>query len=166
VLFWNEQALNATRLARNPPPIASAFYATYHVAIFDTVNGHHAHATEAGSITSRLPPAPTWDAAIARRELHGAQCPLGPGRPTRAIFQLAYDRALVAIADGPGKASGIAWGQTGRAALVLAERAKERFRQANSRPVCEQTNRAKWRETPPGFRTVCPAALEKGHAFL
>src|ERR1700710_2227849 len=39
VLYWNGQALNATRLARNPPPMSSMILATYHIAIFDAVNG-------------------------------------------------------------------------------------------------------------------------------
>src|SRR5258708_40314853 len=44
VLYWNEQALNTTRLARNPPPMSALFLATYHVAIFDAVNGiTHTH---------------------------------------------------------------------------------------------------------------------------
>ncbi|MEO7598766.1 MAG: hypothetical protein ABIV50_07535, partial [Opitutus sp.] len=38
VLFWNEQAINATRLSRNPPPVAALHLATYHTAIFDTAN--------------------------------------------------------------------------------------------------------------------------------
>src|SRR5580693_6016277 len=38
VLDWTEQAIDATRLARNPPPMAALFLATYHAAIFDTVN--------------------------------------------------------------------------------------------------------------------------------
>src|ERR1035437_42915 len=44
VLYWNSQALDATRLARNPPPVSSFFFATYHAAIFDTVNSiTHTH---------------------------------------------------------------------------------------------------------------------------
>src|SRR5690606_34974126 len=39
VLDWNQEVLNATRLARNPPPLAAEFFATFHLAIFDAVNG-------------------------------------------------------------------------------------------------------------------------------
>ena len=45
VLYWNDQVIDATRLARNPPPLASHHMATFHAAIFDAVNGitrkHH-----------------------------------------------------------------------------------------------------------------------------
>jgi hypothetical protein len=39
VLRWNQEAIDAIRLSRNPPPVAALLYATYHVAIFDAVNG-------------------------------------------------------------------------------------------------------------------------------
>src|SRR5256885_1497509 len=64
VLYWNDQALDAVRLARNPPPIASAFYAAYHVAIFDAVNS----ITRDHQSWLNHEPAPadaTMDAAIA-----------------------------------------------------------------------------------------------------
>jgi hypothetical protein len=39
-LSWNDQVLNATRLSRNPHRrVAALHMATYHVAIFDAVNG-------------------------------------------------------------------------------------------------------------------------------
>jgi hypothetical protein len=39
VLVWNEEALNAIRLARNPPPIAAIHLATFHAAVHDAVIG-------------------------------------------------------------------------------------------------------------------------------
>src|ERR1043166_4979739 len=39
VLYWNQQALDATRLARNPPPMSSFFFSAFHAAIFDAANG-------------------------------------------------------------------------------------------------------------------------------
>ena len=39
VLYWSDQVLNATRLSRNPPPVAALHLATFHVAIFDALNG-------------------------------------------------------------------------------------------------------------------------------
>jgi hypothetical protein len=148
VLFWNAQALNATRLARNPPPIASAFYATYHVAIFDTVNS----ITRTHRSWLNHAPAPAdadLDAAIASASFTVLNALWGQAANPRN-FQIAYDRALAAIPDTPGKASGILWGKQ-IAGLVLAERAKSGFdkpipgQYANNEP-------GKWRETPPGFR--------------
>jgi hypothetical protein len=64
VLYWNEQALNATRLARNPPPTSSLILATYHVAIFDAVNGitrtHHGWL-----VNDPAPAGANMDAAVA-----------------------------------------------------------------------------------------------------
>lgn len=152
VLFWNEQALNATRLARNPPPIASAFYAAYHAAIFDAVNG--ITRTHQGWLVNEPAPAGAdMDAAIASASFTLLNAQWGQAANPRN-FQVAYDRALAEIADGPAKASGIAWGKQ-VAELVLAERAKSGFNKpipgeyASSQPGL-------WRETPPGFR---PATL-------
>ncbi|MEI7566709.1 MAG: vanadium-dependent haloperoxidase [Opitutaceae bacterium] len=148
VLYWNEQALNATRLARNPPPIASAYYATYHAAIFDAVNGitstHRGWLVQASAPTGANPAAAIASASFAVLNALWGQA----ANPRN--FQLAYDRALEAIPDGPGKESGLAWGRQ-VAALILANRAQSGF----DRPRPGQyasTEPGLWRETPPGFR--------------
>lgn len=75
LLYWNDQVLNATRLSRNPPPVAALHMATYHVAIFDAVNGiTRTHrpwlvGKAAGRSTSRC--RHRWS------RLHRAHCPLG-----------------------------------------------------------------------------------------
>lgn len=148
VLYWNEQALNATRLARNPPPIASAFYATYHVAIFDTVNS--ISRTHRSWINQDPAPAGTnMDAAIASASFTVLNTLWGQAANPRN-FQIAYDHALAAIPEGPDKTGGITWGRH-IAEVVLAERAKSGF----DKPIPGQyssTEPGKWRETPPGFR--------------
>ena len=152
VLYWNDQALNAVRLARNPPPIASAFYAAYHVAIFDTLNS--ITCTHRSWLNHE--PAPTgvdMDAAIAGASYTMLNAQWGQSANPRN-FQIAYEQALAAIADGPAKTSGISWGKH-VAELILAERAKSGF----DKPIPAQYASAepgKWRETPPGFR---PAVL-------
>jgi len=148
VLYWNEQALNATRLARNPPPIASSFYAAYHVAIFDAVNGiTHTHRSWINQ--DPAPAGADMDAAIASASFAMLNAQWGQAANPRN-FQVAYDQALAGIPDGPGKTSGIAWGKQ-VAGLVLAERAKSGM----ATPIPGQyssTEPGKWRETPPGFR--------------
>ena len=148
VLYWNEQALNATRLARNPPPIASAFYAAYHVAIFDAVNGI-TRTHRSWLVNDAAPAGAEMDAAIASASFTLLNAQWGQAANPRN-FQVAYDRALAVIADGPGKTSGIAWGRQ-VAERVLAERAKSGF----DKPVPGQYSSMDpglWRETPPGFR--------------
>jgi membrane-associated phospholipid phosphatase len=148
VLYWNEQALNAVRLARNPPPIASAYYAAYHAAIFDAVNG--VTRTHRGWLVNEAAPAGADpDAAIAGASLAMLNAQWGQSANPRN-FQVAYEQALAAIADGPAKTSGLAWGRH-VAELVLAERAKSGFDQ----PIpgeYSSTEPGQWRETPPGFR--------------
>jgi hypothetical protein len=152
VLFWNEQALNATRLARNPPPIASAFYAAYHVAIFDVVNSiTHTHR---GWINQEPAPAGIdMDAAIASASFTLLNAQWGQAANPRN-FQIAYDQALASVPEGPAKVAGVAWGKH-VAELVLAERAKSGFNKPSPGEYASQEP-GLWRETPPGFR---PATL-------
>ncbi len=148
VLYWNEQALNATRLARNPPPIASAFYATFHAAIFDTVNGL-THTHHGWLVNEAAPAGANLDAAITSAAFTLLNAQWGQAANPRN-FQVAYDQTLAAIADGQSKTDGLAWGKH-VAGLVLAERAKSGF----DKPIPGQytsTEPGKWRETPPGFR--------------
>ncbi len=148
VLYWNTQALDAVRLARNPPPIASAFYAAYHVAIFDTVNG--ITRTHRGWLVNEAAPAGAdMDAAVAGASFTMLNAQWGQSANPRN-FQAAYEKALAAIPDGQPKTDGIAWGKH-IAGLVLAERTKSGF----DKPIPGQyssNDPGKWRETPPGFR--------------
>jgi hypothetical protein len=148
VLEWNEQALNATRLARNPPPLSSFYFATFHAAIFDAVNG--ITRTHQGWLVNEPAPAGVdMDAAIAGAA-HAVMVSLWSATSNPHNLQAAYDKALADIPDGPGKTAGIAWGEH-VAALVL-----EKIAQAgHNKPVpgTYSSNEAgKWRETPSQFR--------------
>ncbi len=147
VLDWNQQAIDATRLARNPPPLASFFLAAYHVAIFDAVNGitrtHHGWL-----INDPAPAGADMDAAIASAAYTVLNA-LWVSTNPRTV-QVAYDKALAAIPDGPAKADGIAWGKK-VAEAVLAKRADSGY----NKPVpgkYSSTEPGKWRETPSSFR--------------
>lgn len=152
VLFWNEKALNATRLARNPPPMSSFLFAAYHVAIFDTVNGI-THQHHGWLINAPAPEGADMDAAIASAAFFALNALWGQSS-NPLNFQTAYDRALADIPDGPAKAAGIAWGKE-TAESVLAACASSGY----NKPIpgfYASTEPGKWRETPPGFR---PAVL-------
>ena len=148
VLFWNEQVLNATRLGRNPPPLAALHMATYHAAIFDAVNG--ITRTHRGWLVNDPAPAGAdLDAAVASASFTVLNALWGQSTNPRT-FQIAYDKALAAIPDGQPKTDGLAWGKQ-VAGLILAERAKSGF----DKPIpgkYSSTEPGKWRETPPGFR--------------
>lgn len=169
VLFWNEEALNATRLARNPPPIAAIHLATYHAAIHDAVLG------VAGSAATWLPvTAPPSDAsaeAAAAGAAHLVLRTLWASWANPRTFDLALERALSAIPPGSSRDRGVAYGRS-VAERVLAARAKTGWAKPTRGPFAS-TEPGRWRETPPGFRpavlpqiaTVTPFVLRTPNQF-
>jgi hypothetical protein len=148
VLYWNDQALNAVRLARNPPPMSSSLYAAYHAAIFDAINGI-THTHRGWLVNELAPTGADMDAAIASASFTMLNAQWGQAANPRN-FQVAYDQALAAIPAGQPKTDGLAWGKK-VAQAVLAARATSGF----DKPIPGQYSSDKpglWRETPPGFR--------------
>lgn len=148
VLEWNDEVLNATRLARNPPPIAALHLATYHAAIFDAANGidHKAN----GWLVNELAPAgANLEAAIASAA-HTVLIALWKDGANPYNFDGAYEKALAAIPEGKSKADGIAWGIS-VAKKILDERSKSGWNKPATGTFTSQ-EQGKWRETPPGFR--------------
>jgi hypothetical protein len=164
VLYWNEQVLDATRLSRNPPPVAAVHLATFHAAIFDTVDGIVGQ-WQPWLVQEKAPAGADLDAAIAGAAfavLNGVW-----GQETNPHnFQVAYDKALDAIPEGPAKTAGIAWGRH-VAELVLAKRAEAEagLKQPPGYPTSSQTP-GKWRETPPGFRPPVTPAMGQVTPFV
>lgn len=157
VLHWNEQALNAIRLARTPPPIASIHLATLHAAIHDTVNG--LSPTHESWLQSAIP-APAGadvEAAIASAA-HTVLAALWGQAANPQNLRAAYERALAAIPESAARAEGVAYGRR-VAEAILAVRAKSGWNQPAA-GVFSSAEPGKWRETPPGFR---PPVLP-GHA--
>src|SRR3954467_1255151 len=97
VLYWNAQALNATRLARNPPPMSSLFLATYHVAIFDAVNG--ITRTHQGWLVKEAAPAGADLHAAAGGGAHTVMVALWSATANPANLQRIYETALAKIPD-------------------------------------------------------------------
>ncbi len=152
VLYWNQQALDATRLARNPPPLSSFFFATFHAAIFDAVNGI-TRERHGWLVNDPAPAGADVDAAIAGAA-HVTMVALWSASSNPHNLQLAYEKALATIPEGPGKIAGIAWGEH-VAQLILARIAQSGY----NKPVpgkYSSTEPGKWRETPAQFR---PALL-------
>lgn len=148
ILEWNEQVLSATRLSRNPPPLAGLHYGTYHIAIFDAVNGitrtHHGWL-----VNDPAPAGADMDAAIAGAA-YTVLREYWSNVTNPRVLKRAYDEALASIADGPAKETGLAWGRD-VAQRVIAARANSGW----DKPVAGEYNSqepGKWRETPPGFR--------------
>lgn len=148
VLYWNDQALNAIRLARTPPPIAAHHLAALHAAIYDSVNGiTRTHQPWQGKAAA--PAGANMDAAIASAAYTVINAYFGQATNPQVIRN-AYNEALAAIPDGPAKTDGLAFGKQ-IAGAVLALRAQSGW----NKPVdgtFSSTEPGKWRETPPGFR--------------
>jgi hypothetical protein len=132
VLEWNKEAVDAIRLSRNPPPLAALLYATYHVSIFDAVNGitrtHHGWL-----VNDPAPAGADMDAAIASAA-YTVLTELFVSTNPRTL-RIAYDNA---------------WGRK-VAVAVLAKRADSGY----NKPIpgtYSSTEPGKWRETPPTFR--------------
>jgi len=168
VLYWNEQVVNATRLSRNPPPIAALHFASFHVAIFDTVNSFE-RKYHGWLVNDPAPDGTDRDAAIASAA-YTALSTLWRESANPQVIRAAYDQALAPIADGPAKEAGIAWGKS-IAEGVLFERSKVALKPGDREYT--STEPGKWRETPPGFRPpvtprlgeVRPFALESSSQF-
>ncbi len=147
VLDWNEEAVDAIRLARNPPPLAALLYATYHVAIFDAVNGI-TRTNQGWLVNDPAPAGADMNAAIASAAYTVLDQLFIATNPR--TLRIAYDNALAAIPDGQAKADGIAWGKK-VAMAVLAKRADSGY----NKPIpgtYSSTDPGKWRETPAAFR--------------
>ena len=168
VLFWNQQALNATRLARNPPPVSALWFGSYHAAIADAVNGIE-HQWQPWLVSKSAPAGANVDAAIAGAARTMLQQIWGQQANPR-VFDVALQEALAAIPDGPGKESGLAWGRE-VAEAVLAERSLSGFKVAPKYLPSDAPG--KWRPTAPNFRsgvtpqmaTTQPYVLEKPDQF-
>ena len=169
VLYWNHQVIDATRLARNPPPVASAHLATFHAAIFDAVNG--ITRTHQGWLVNDPAPAGADVSAAIAGAAHTVLLALWGQATNPHNLEVAYERALAGIPDGPAKTTGLAWGRH-VAEAILAVRAKSGFDKPIPGPY-SSNEPGKWRETPPGFRPpvlpfwghVTPFVLTSGDQF-
>lgn len=168
VLDWNQEVINATRLSRNPPPIAALHLATFHAAIYDTVNSFTR--THAPWLVDEAAPAGADQNAAIAGAAHTVLEQLWGNSANRQNFRRAYDQALAPIPDGAAKTEGIAWGKE-VAGRVLAERAKYPLPPPTG--TYTSTDQGKWRETPPSFRppvtptlgAVKPFVLESSSQF-
>lgn len=169
VLRWNDEVLNASRLSRNPPPVAAIHLATFHAAIFEAVNGID-HRYQGWLLTDRAPSGANMDAAIASAA-HAVLVAVWGNASNPQNFDAAYQKALAETPDDSAKQSGIAWGRQ-VAKTVLAARAKSGLDALVTRQLTS-TEPGKWRETPPGFRppvapqvaNVTPFILNSPHQF-
>jgi hypothetical protein len=158
---WNTAALDAIRLQRTAPPLASRTFAIMHAAMYDAVNAI-TRTHEPYFIRSTVPASASLEAA-ASAAAHEVLVALVPA--FGATFDALHDDILDDIPDGPQKKRGEAWG-----ALVAAEILEWRLHDGAAAVVDPPvaTEPGDWRPTPPLFLPyllpqwgfVTPFALE------
>jgi hypothetical protein len=148
VLRWNQEGIDAIRLSRNPPPIASMLYATYHIAIFDAENSF-AQKYHGWLVDDPAPAGADENAAIAGAA-YTVLSTLFAATSNPANIKAYYEKELALIPDGKAKDDGIAWGAK-VATAIIAKRSTSGF----DKPIpgkYSSTDVGRWRETPPSFR--------------
>lgn len=163
VLFWNKQALDATRLARNPPPVIALWFGSYHAAIADAVNGI-AREWEPWLVTEKAPKGANLDAAVAGAAYTVLKTIWGQQANPRN-FDLALDEALSRIPEGPGKTSGLAWGKE-VADRVLEVRESSGFKAKRKSGYEPSDAPGKWRPTAPEFRSAVTPQMADTQPFV
>lgn len=144
VTDWNNAALDAIRVGRTAPPIASRSLAILHVSIYDAVNGI-ARTHEPYLVQSGVPASASREAA-ASAAAHEALVTLFPARTPD--FDALHAAILAGIPDGPQKTAGIAWGEF-VANQILAARANDGSNAIIPPPG--GSGPGVWIPTPPGF---------------
>jgi membrane-associated phospholipid phosphatase len=166
VTDWNQAALDAIRLAKTPPPMASRALAIMHAAVYDAVNGIDRR-NGTYFVTSRVPSSASKVGA-ASAAAHRALVALFPLSVSK--FDSLHAAALASIANGPQKATGVAWGEY-VASEVLAWRAADGWNAAVAPP--SNTGPGAWMPTPlafapyllPQWGFVYPFALSSATQF-
>ena len=161
VLYWNDQAINATRLSRNPPPVAALHFASLYVAMFDTLNSFE-HTHQSWLIDESAPDGADRAAAV-NSAAYTVLATLWADSANPRVLDSAYHEALDDIPEGAAKDAGLAWGRE-VAKRIMEERAKVALQPGNR----DYTSRApyKWRETPPGFRPPVTPRLGEVDPFV
>ncbi len=168
VTDWNNITIQAIRAdATHPGPTwASRHFAMVHVAIYDAVNAiDQTH--QPFHVAASAPPDASREAAAAQ----AAYRVLATLHPTqRASLDAALATTLASVAEGPGKAAGIALGDSVGAEIV-AWRSVDGS--SPEPPFTPGTNPGEWRPTAPdftpalgpGWGKVVPFAMNSGAQF-
>jgi hypothetical protein len=146
VTEWNVAALNAIRVERTAPPIASRALAILHASIYDAVIGI-TRTHQPYHVRSAVPAAASAPAA-ANAAARVALSALFPARA--AIFDSAYEALSRDIPDGPQKQMGITWGESVARQLLAA---REHDGAAVSAAPPAGSGPGAWVPTLPAFAT-------------
>jgi membrane-associated phospholipid phosphatase len=166
VTDWNTVALNAIRVGKTPPPVASRALAILHASIYDAVNGI-VRSHEPYFAKGKAPRSASQEAAAsaAARKVLIALFP-----DYAESFEEVHEATLAGIRQGTHKRRGLEWGES-VADQILSWRAKD-----NSDAFVEPPGGdgpGVWKRTPPGFLPyllpqwgqVTPFAMPRSNFF-
>jgi hypothetical protein len=140
---WNTAALNAIRVNRTAPPIASRALAILHAAMYDAINGI-SRTHEAYMVRGDVPASTSKQAAASA----AARTVLAAVFPSAASsFDALHAAVLSAIPNGAQKQRGVAWGES-VATQILVFRANDHSDGPIVPPVLG-TDSGVWQPTPP-----------------
>ncbi len=160
VLDWNKEIINATRISRNPPPVAALHYATFHLAIYDTINSF-TQTHQPWLVDEPAPEGANMAAAIAAAAYLSLDTLFEDIANPQNLLE-AYEEAIADIPEGIAKSSGLQWGKK-VAAKILAERSKTPLPSPDE-PYSSMVQGI-WRETPIGFRPAVAPRLGEVKPF-
>ena len=166
VTDWNTAALDAIRVGKTAPPIASRSLAILHISIYDAVNG--IARTNEPYLVQSLTSASASREAAASAAAHKALVTLFPA--AASSFDALHAAILAAIPNGPQKAAGIVWGEF-VANQILASRANDGS--GAIVPPPGGSGPGVWVPTPPAFAPyllpqwglVAPFAMSSSSQF-
>jgi PAP2 superfamily len=144
VTDWNNAALDAIRVDRTAPPIASRSLAILHVSIYDAVNG--IARTNERYLVPSVAPAGASRPAAASAAAHRVLVRLFPANAS--TFDALHAAILAGIPEGPHKRAGIIWGEF-VATVVLVARAHDGSDAVMPPP--SGSGPGVWVPTPPAF---------------
>jgi hypothetical protein len=148
ILEINAQALNAIRVSRTPPPMASHRLAMLHAALYDTANSF-GRKYEPYLVKDPAPEGASMEAALYAAGYEVLSVTMGAVANPR-VFTENYENGLSSVPESKAKADGIAWGKKVAQAIIKA-RADDGINGKGTFEGGEKVGR--WRPTPPLFRT-------------
>jgi hypothetical protein len=166
VIVWNRATLEAIRLEKSPPPVASRALAMVEAAAFDAVNAI-AKKYQVYHVSITAPADASADAAAAAAA-DRVLLNLFPKEADR--FAAILTGSLAFIPEGHGKADGVALGQA-VADQILAWRQNDGSKV--NKPYTPGSDPGDWVPTPPGYLPallpqwpdVTPFAMTSGAQF-
>jgi hypothetical protein len=165
VTAWNETMLQAVRIEKSPPPVATRAFAMVHIAMFDAVNAFERQ-YEPYAFHGAAPRFASPDAAAAAAA-HRVLTALFPAE------QASFDQLLAESLQGIAPLAAAQGTRLGRLAADRILLMRRRDRWDRTVPYTPGTYPGAWQPTPPAYAPallpqwgqVVPFAMNQGKSF-